>query len=135
MKHLKTYKIFESSEEEDIMSFLNDIFLELDDFNVDINKLPNFNVYSVSIYKTEKQSYFSPNKSNRFKLKDVLETILSADRYMKSEGYKIDSIESKEIKDDGVGKLTTYRSNILNISNDEFLSKETFGMEIKFIKE
>ena len=54
---------------------------------------------------------------------------------MKSEGYKIDSIESKEIKDDGVGKLTTYRSNILNISNDEFLSKETFGMEIKFIKE
>lgn len=135
MKHLKTYKIFESSEEEDIMSFLNDIFLELDDFNVDINKLPNFDVYSVSIYKTEKQSYFSPNKSNRFKLKDVLETILSADRYMKSEGYKIDSIESKEIKDDGVGKLTTYRSNILNISNDEFLSKETFGMEIKFIKE
>jgi hypothetical protein len=149
MRYLKTYKIFESSEE-DIMSFLKDIFLDLEDmdFNVSIEKSTlwkanpllqtDFNVFSVLIYKSDTPVYYSPNKSDRFKLKDVLETILDAERYMKSEGYKIDSIESKEIKDDfgnSFGKLTTYRSNILNISNDEFITKETYGMEIKFTKE
>jgi hypothetical protein len=70
-------------------------------FNVDIEKSKSFynkgRVYSVLIYKSEIPLASSPDKSIRFRIKDALETILTADSYMTGEDYRISHIESQEV--------------------------------------
>jgi hypothetical protein len=98
----ETHQLNESSEEE-ITDYLKNIFLELEDmgFNVDIEKSKSFynkgRVYSVLIYKSEIPLASSPDKSIRFRIKDALETILTADSYMTGEDYRISHIESQEV--------------------------------------
>jgi len=149
MKYLQTYKIFESSVEDPkpIIEYLKDIFLEIkdDEFNVDVDTLTNLynwgHVFTVTIYKSEfpvanfrDQFLFNPlNESDKFKIKDVLETILTAEGYMKSLDYKLNHIQSNEVelKYSSVGG---YDSSVLNSGRRE-QSKETFLLKIEFTKE
>jgi hypothetical protein len=80
------------------------------------------------------QFLFNPlNESDKFKIKDVLETILTAEGYMKSLDYKLNHIQSNEVelKYSSVGG---YDSSVLNSGRRE-QSKETFLLKIEFTKE
>lgn len=139
MKHLRKFN--ESSVEEPgpIIDYLKDIFLEIEDdgFNVDVDTLTSLynwgHVFAVSIYKSEYPVVKSPNESDRFKMKDVLETILRSESYMKSLGYKLNHIQSNEaqLKYSSVGG---YDSSVLKSGRRE-QSKETFYLKIEFTKE
>jgi len=84
MKHLKSYKIFESIEEE--ISDIKDIFLDLEDkdFSIHIRKYHNDLGLSVSM------TY--PNHGTQaldFKLSDVVDCVKRANEYMNSLGYNV----------------------------------------------
>ena len=154
MRHLKTYQIFESSIEDPkpIIEYLSDIFLEVQDdgFNVDVDKLTslyNWNhVFTVIIYKSESPLVSSPNESYRFKIKDVLETILSAESYMKTLGYKLNYIQSMEVgcggNGIGYGSQTTSMlskekrllTTLQRTAVHRMISKETIYLKIEFNK-
>jgi hypothetical protein len=141
MKYLSTYKLFESSveEPEPTIEYLKDIFLEVEDdgFNVDVDTLTSLynwgHVFTVVIYKSESPLVSSPDESIRFKIKDVLETILTSESYMKSLGYKLNHIQSNEVqlKYSSVGG---YDSSVLKSGRRE-QSKETIYLKIEFTKE
>ncbi len=139
MKYLKRYKLFESLDSSnEIKEYLHDIFLELmdDGYNVDINRLTTLydfsNVYTVLIYKSDRPLAWSPTKSDRFRIKDVLEPILTADSYMKSQNYKISRIEVREIKsENGHTDFNTYDSSVLKNGRRE-QSRELFTLNIEF---
>ena len=148
MRYLNTYKLFESSVEDPkpIIEYLKDIFLEVEDdgFNVDVDTLTSLynwsNVFTVTIYKSEfpivrpyVQVRDFNDESDRFKIKDVLETILTAESYMKDLGYKLNLIKSNEVhlkysSQDG------YDSSVLKSGRRE-QSKETIYLKIEFTKE
>lgn len=140
MRYLKSRSVFENSKSEevlDIKDYLRDIFLEVEDdgFNVDIDvstSLYNWeNVYTVMIYKGESPLSSSTDESYRFKIKDVLETILTSESYMKTLGYKL-NIQSEEINTRGLG--VGYDSSVLKSGRRE-QSKETIYLIIEFTKE
>ena len=141
MKYLSTYKLFESSVEDPkpIIEYLKDIFLEVEDdgFNVDVDTLTSLynwsHVFAVMIYKSESPLVSSPDESIRFKIKDVLETILRSESYMKSLGYKLNHIQSNEVqlKYSSVGG---YDSSVLKSGRREQV-KETIYLKIEFTKE
>jgi hypothetical protein len=141
MRYLNTYKLFESSVEDPkpIIEYLKDIFLEVEDdgFNVDVDTLTSLynwgHVFTVVIYKSESPLVSSPDESIRFKIKDVLETILTSESYMKSLGYKLNHIQSNEVqlKYSSVGG---YDSSVLKSGRRE-QSKETIYLKIEFTKE
>jgi hypothetical protein len=85
------------------------------------------------IYKSESPLVSSPDESIRFKIKDVLETILTSESYMKSLGYKLNHIQSNEVqlKYSSVGG---YDSSVLKSGRRE-QSKETIYLKIEFTKE
>jgi hypothetical protein len=87
----------------------------------------------VTIYKSESPLVSSPDESIRFKIKDVLETILTSESYMKSLGYKLNHIQSNEVelKYSSVGG---YDPSVLNSGRRE-QSKETIYLKIEFTKE
>lgn len=147
MRYLKSKIVFENSKSEevlDIIDYLRDIFLEVEDdgFNVDIDTLTSLynwgHVYTVSIYKSESPLVSSPDESIRFKIKDILDTILTSESYMKTLGYKINYIKSMEpttltqigTQGHGVG----YDSSVLKSGRRE-QSKETIYLKIEFTKE
>lgn len=143
MKHLRKFN--ESVEEpKPIIEYLKDIFLEVEDdgFNVDVDTLTSLynwsHVFKVCIYKSEspifRSTWGSPDKSHRFKIKDVLETILRSESYMKSLGYKLNHIQSNEVelKYSSVGG--GYDSSVLKSGRRE-QSKETLLLKIEFTKE
>jgi hypothetical protein len=148
MKYLKKYNKLNESSEEDIINYLKDIFLELEDigFNVDIDKSKFFYNYSrlyyVNIYKSEIQLVSSPDESIRFRIKDILEDILTADSYMAKEGYRISHIESQEIvpekkltkknhyRKDRVGRYD--KSVLYNNRKEQY--NESIGLKLEFSK-
>jgi hypothetical protein len=140
MRYLKPYQIFEASSEE-VIRYLYDIFLESEHegFNTLVEKLTSLynwdNVYTVLIFKGGVPLAYSPKKSHRFKMKDVLETILTAESYMKSLGYKISLIETRELKElNGRTDVVEYDSSVLKSGRRE-QSRETFTLKIEFVKE
>lgn len=145
MRYLKSKSVFENSKSDEyVKDYLRDIFLEVEDdgFNVDIDvstSLYNWeNVYTVMIYKSESPLNSSTDESYRFKIKDVLETILTSESYMKTLGYKLNYIKSMEpttltqigSQGHGVG----YDSSVLKSGRREQL-KETIYLKIEFTKE
>jgi len=90
MKHIKTYKIFESSENDEVKQYLEDIFLELEDegFDVDIEGrwLRTFNTEQHTGYEVKIE------KSKTFLLEDVYEYILTCKSYLKEMGFFITEI-------------------------------------------
>lgn len=83
MKHLKSYKIFESIEEE--ISDIKDIFLDLEDndFSIHISKFSTGEGFSVSMV------YPNNGPVLDFKLSDVVDCVKRANEYMSSLGYVI----------------------------------------------
>ncbi len=149
MRHLQSKSVFEHylkkfnessvGDPKPTIEYLRDIFLEVEDdgFNVDIDTLTSLynwgHVYAVTIYKSESPLVSSPDESIRFKIKDVLETILTSESYMKTLGYKLNHIQSNEVelKYSSVGG---YDSSVLNSGRKE-QSKETIYLKIEFTKE
>lgn len=141
MIYLKEYnRFYESSSDEEIVSYLKDIFLEIehDGFNVSIDmstSLYNFGrVYSILIYKSNIPLQNSPNESDRFKMKDILETLLTTESYMESLGYRISLIQTSEPNNRrSQSDLTGYDSSVLKSGRKE-QSRETFTLKIEFAK-
>lgn len=139
MRYLRKFNESSVEDPKPIIEYLKDIFLEVQDngFNVDVDTLTSLynwgHVYTVCIYKSESPLVSSPDESIRFKIKDILETILSAQSYMKDLGYKLNHIQSNEVqlKYSSVGG---YNSSVLNSGRKE-QSKETIYLKIEFTKE
>jgi hypothetical protein len=127
---------------EQITQYLKDIFLELEDegFNIKINTSSLYDlwgrIFTVKIYKTLNWiDTVYPNESHIFKMSDVLESILTAESYMKTfkYPYKISLIEAREIKFKGEildYQIAKYDPSISNILERENL--EMFTLEIQF---
>jgi len=115
MKHLKTYKIFESTEP-NIKEDIKDIFLELEDGGFDVKVesryLRTFNTEEHTGYnvKIKIASIFVKT----FLLEDVYEYILTCKSYLKEMGFSITEIKgwAKVIKD-GATILTGPETNII----------------------
>ena len=96
MKHLKSYKIFESSEiqSEEIKSYLSQIFLELEDdgYEIDIECQHFRSTASGAVYY---RTYIENPNLNSFKIKiggksvkeDILPAIETSINYMSNEGF------------------------------------------------
>jgi hypothetical protein len=85
MKHLKSYKIFESSESqsEEIKSYLSQIFLELEDNGYDIDIEGRW----MRTYNTEELTGFQISISGKEIEEDILPTIQTAINYISDEGF------------------------------------------------
>lgn len=79
MKHLKTYKIFESYNDDE--SFLNDTFLELEDigYEINIDKLEDYIGRQISFEIEIKRQYIDEN---------ILQAIKMSVSYMLNKKYK-----------------------------------------------
>lgn len=94
MKYLKTYKLFESSSE-DIIRFLRDIFVELEDIGFEINFFAK-NRHNgsdidpfIEIHIEDKRKSYG--RKTGFKIEDIYENISTAVNYMDENGYSLDS--------------------------------------------
>ena len=102
MKHLKSYKIFES-DDSDIVEVIKELFFELQDEGFDVTVEPNYSStsrdkvfsYNVMIKKQwgdEENSlteYERGNYGPKFVLRDVLDSIVMCSGYLKEHGYQI----------------------------------------------
>lgn len=118
MKHLKSYQIFESSDDnirayandidlyESIKDFLKNIFLELEDEGFDINiegrwmRTSEFEELTGFEVKIKKSSTSFPY----FLLENIYEYILTCKSYLKDNGFFITDINGIE----GAGPQSTY---------------------------
>lgn len=128
MKHLKTYKLFESSEKGEIESYLKDIFLEAQDMGLPI-KIESMNGLIQGIFKYMKEPLLwritigdndrKPD-ATPFKLADVYDSILMARSYMSEEGeinkvFKTTGYHISKIKVKGASLFSDLPDNyILN---------------------
>jgi hypothetical protein len=102
MKHIKTYKVFES-DDFDIEEVIKELFFELQDEGFDVTVEPNYSSasrdkvfsYNVMIKKQwadEENSlteYERENYGPKFVLRDVLDSIVMCSGYLKEHGYQI----------------------------------------------
>lgn len=102
MRHLKTYKIFES-DDTDIEEVIKELFFELQDEGFDVTVEPNYSSasrdkvfsYNVMIKKqwADEENmltqYERENYGPQFKLRDVLDSIVMCSGYLKEHGYQI----------------------------------------------
>ena len=102
MKHIKTYKIFES-EDTEIQEVIKELFFELQDEGFDVTVEPNYSSasrdkvfsYNVMIKKqwADEENmltqYELENYGPQFKLRDVLDSIVMCSGYLKEHGYQI----------------------------------------------
>jgi hypothetical protein len=99
MKYLKTYQLFESSENDEVEQYLKDIFLELEDegFDVDIegrSDEPSDYERWLRTYDTEEHTGYEVKikRNKTFLLEDVYELILTCKSYLKETGFFITEI-------------------------------------------
>ena len=130
MKHIKTYKVFESSENDEVKIYLSDIFLDMQDAGIPV-KIESTSGVIQSIFKYMKEPLLYKimiGDKNRtpdakpFLLKDVCDSILMAKSYMSEEGdvnkvFKKNGYYLSKVKAKGASLF--YRSmynddNILN---------------------
>ena len=133
MKHIKTYKIFESSENDEVKQYLEDIFLELEDegFDVGIVRWERFKVI-ISKFSTDGTSILE-----RFKLKDVYDSIQMARSYMLDKGFFIN--ELKGVLTNKYGQTEVVDSllsscNLYEEGKGELFDKPIHYLEFKFNK-
>ena len=156
MKHIKTYKIFESTEP-NIKEDIKDIFLELEDggFDVDVSTgLTTLGAYRSALppslnhlYPKEVTIKSGSNIGiNTFLLEDIYEYILTCKSYLKEMGFFITDIKAwvKVIKD-GATILTGPETNIILDDNialyesdpeeNKLFDKPIIKLEFKIRKE
>ena len=139
MKHIKTYKLFESSSE-DIKQYLSDIFLELEDEGYDVSiKDSTSNFHSSAAMGREYRVIISSaysglpgnhpipdnitykNSGKSFKLSDIFDLILTTDSYMNDNGWSIYDIRFRTPENDW---FTLIKSDIEKLRDPEILKKE-----------
>jgi hypothetical protein len=140
MRYLKSYKIFESSDESE--QWLKDIFLELEDEGYNINiKNSKGNFHSSAAMCSTYDVTISREKS--FKLPDIFEIILTAESYMKDDGWYVNRVRFRSIHNKwfsldkrDINKLrdiNILRKEIHEITYIEIEFKPGIGMDYNFI--
>ncbi len=124
MKHIKTYQLFESSENDEIKNYLKDIFIEAQDMGLPV-KIESMTGFIQGIFKYMKEPLLwritigdkerSPD-ATPFKLADVYDSILMAKSYMSEEGeinkvFKTIGYHISKIKVKGASDLFHDKSN------------------------
>ena len=153
MKHIKNYKLFESTET-NIKEDIKDIFLELEDggfdVKVDTRWLRTFNTeehigYLINIKRgsTFNGTYIG---INTFLLEDVYEYILTCKSYLKEMGFFITDIKAwAKVTKDGATILTGPETNFILDDNidlyesdpeeNKLFDKPLIKLEFKIRKE
>lgn len=140
MRYLKSYKIFESSDESE--QWLKDIFLELEDEGYNINiKNSKGNFHSSAAMCSTYDVTISREKS--FKLPDIFEIILTAESYMKDDGWYVNRVRFRSIHNKwfslderDINKLrdiNILRKEIHEITYIKIEFKPGIGMDYNFI--
>ena len=126
MKHIKTYKIFES-DDTDIVEVIKELFFELQDEGFDVKVEPNYSSasrdkvfsYNVMIKKqwADEENmltqYERENYGPQFVLRDVLDSIVMCSGYLKEHGYQIWDVDGL-----GLNKIGKYEvKNVAYIAN------------------
>jgi hypothetical protein len=119
MKHLKSYKLFESSSE-DIKQYLKDIFLELQDKGIEF--VVSYTTYwgELDIYKviigdrnTNRNLIYSIEPDTKlFYLSDIYDNIQMSKSYMTDEGFSLDNVRIQSPDEDG--ELRVYGLSAFN---------------------
>jgi len=98
MKYLLKYKIFESTKDDEVIGYINDIFQDIADeklgFKIDVHRSSTstaVNIRKVKWVRRDGRSLFSDH--SKFKWSDVSEFILRTINYLKGEGERIKFIE------------------------------------------
>lgn len=152
MKYLKTYQLFESSENDEIKEYLKDIFLEAQDMGLPI-KIESTTGILQSLLKYMKEPLLwritigdndrTPD-ATPFKLSDVYDSILMARSYMSEEGeinkvfkttgYHISKIKVKGASDRFGEKDDYILNNILSYEKGEgeLYNKPIVSIQIDF---
>ena len=146
MKHIKNYKLFESTET-NIREDIKDIFLELKDegFDVYVAALNHLYPKDVSIKRgsTFNGTYVGVNT---FLLEDVYEYILTCKSYLKEMGFFITDIKAwAKVTKDGATILTGPETNFILDDNihlyeadpeeNKLFDKPLIKLEFKIRKE
>lgn len=140
MRYLKSYKIFESSDESE--QWLKDIFLELEDEGYNINiKNSKGNFHSSAAMCSTYDVTISREKS--FKLSDIFEIILTAESYMKDDGWYVNRVRFRSIHNiwfsldkrdiNKLRDINILRKEIHEITYIEIEFKPGIGMDYNFI--
>jgi hypothetical protein len=126
MKHIKTYKIFES-DDFDVEENIKELFLELQDEGFVVKVEPNYSstsrdkVFSYNVmikkYWTDEGNmltqYELENYGPQFKLRDVLDSIVMCSGYLKDNGWQIWDVDGL-----GLNKMGRYEiKDVAYISN------------------
>ena len=132
MKHIKTYKIFES-DDTDIEEMIKELFFELGDEGFDVEVETNYSsAYKLGTSKDKVFSYYViikkqwadeenmltqyelENYGPQFKLRDVLDSIVMCSGYLKEHGYQIWDVDGLVLNKSGnyVVKDMAYISNL-----------------------
>jgi hypothetical protein len=128
MKHLTTYKLFES----EVTDYIKDIFLEVEDKGIYIS-VAEFNITK---HLRKFIIYIGSNSSNYklFKIEDVYDSIMMAKSYMEDQKYNLFDMEGKVLsKSDSIVKYVL----IDRFNNDDkefFKDKEFTLIELGFVK-
>lgn len=97
MKYLLKYKIFESTNDEEVIGYINDIFQDIADeklgFKIDVNRTSNSTIVNIRKVRWIQSHGRSLSDHSKFKWSDVSEFILRVINYLKGEGEEIKFIE------------------------------------------
>jgi hypothetical protein len=142
MKHIKTYKVFESSSDE-VKQYLNDIFLDLQDKEIEF--VVNYTTYwgELDIYKviigdknTNRNLIYSIEPDTKlFYLSDIYDNIQMAKSYMTDEGFSLDNVRIQSPDEDG--ELRVYGLSAFNEygqGKGELGEQPITYLELKFSK-
>ena len=127
MKHIKTYKLFES-DDTDIVEVIKELFFELQDEGFDVKVEPNYSSasrdkvfsYNVMIKKqwADEENmltqYERENYGPQFVLRDVLDSIVMCSGYLKEHGYQIWDVDGLVLNKAGnyMAKDIAYIANL-----------------------
>ena len=138
MKHIKTYKLFESTET-NIREDIKDIFLELEDigFTVNLSNSTTRFPFGLDLEIMNKSGALR----KEFSLKEILDSIITLTSYLNDTDYYIQDVTAKGISDMG-RELEKYIGFILDLdpnidvqeNNDKRFNTSLTYVELKIRK-
>lgn len=139
MRHLKTYKIFESTEVDNLKEDIKDIFLELEDigFTVNLSNSTTRFPFGLDLEIMNKSGALR----KEFSLKEILDSIITLTSYLNDTDYYIQDVTAKGISDMG-RELEKYIGFILDLdpnidvqeNNDKRFNTSLTYVELKIRK-
>ena len=139
MRHIKTYKIFESTEVDNLKEDIKDIFLELEDigFTVNLSNSTTRFPFGLDLEIMNKSGALR----KEFSLKEILDSIITLTSYLNDTDYYIQDVTAKGISDMG-RELEKYIGFILDLdpnidvqeNNDKRFNTSLTYVELKIRK-